>query len=123
GDNDPKVRLGQLRRALQRHARWYAGVAMHCFGTPLEEAAKRYQEIAYFAAFPALREVQRGTSDATYLYYALGRMEILRIRQQERERKGNAFDLGRFHRDLLAQGLPLPLFETYLQKPPQPDGI
>ncbi|MEL7372182.1 MAG: DUF885 domain-containing protein [Myxococcota bacterium] len=118
GDGDPKVRLGQLRRALQRHARWYAGVAMHCFGTPLEEAAKRYQEIAYFAAFPALREVQRGTSDATYLYYALGRMEILRIRQLERDRRGQAFNLGRFHQALLAQGLPLPLFEAYLKSSP-----
>lgn len=34
--------------------------------------------------FPALREVQRGTSDPTYLYYALGRMQILKLREDYR---------------------------------------
>ena len=114
GDRDPKVRLGQLRRALQRHARWYAGVAMHCFGESIEKVTKRYQEIAYFAEFPALREVQRGTLDPTYLYYALGRMEILRLRDQSKARLKDNFVLGEFHRQLLAQGLPLSLFEAYL---------
>lgn len=114
GDGDPKIRLGQLRRALQRHARWYAGVEMHCFGATVEDAAKRYQEIAYFAEFPALRETQRGTYNPTYLYYALGRMEILRLREEQANTPG--FSLSEFHRDLLAQGLPLPLYAEYLER-------
>ncbi|MEO1174242.1 MAG: DUF885 family protein, partial [Myxococcota bacterium] len=114
GGGDPKIRLGQLRRALQRHARWYAGVEMHCFGATVEDAAKRYQDIAYFAEFPALRETQRGTYNPTYLYYALGRMEILRLREQES--KAADFSLSEFHRELLAEGLPLPLYEEYLER-------
>jgi uncharacterized protein (DUF885 family) len=112
GGGDPGVRLGQLRRALQRHARWHAGLAMHAYGEPLDSAARRYQQIAYFEPFPALREVQRGTSDPTYLYYALGRMQILKLREDYRrylESQGKQFVLRDFHDQFLRLGLPVSL--------------
>jgi uncharacterized protein (DUF885 family) len=112
GDGDPAVRLGQLRRALQRHARWYAALALHVFGEPVEAVARRYAELAYFEPFPALREVQRGTFNPTYLYYALGRMQILELREDYRryqEARGQPFSLRDFHDRLLRLGLPLSL--------------
>ncbi len=112
GGGDPAVRLGQLRRALQRHARWYAALALHVFGEPVETVAKRYAEIAFFEPFPALREVQRGTFNPTYLYYALGRMQILKLREDYRryqEARGQPFSLRDFHDRLLRLGLPLTL--------------
>ncbi|WP_223759002.1 DUF885 domain-containing protein [Myxococcus sp. RHSTA-1-4] len=112
GNGDPRVRLGQLRRALQRHARWYAALALHVYGEPLESVAKRYAEIAYFEPFPALREVERGTSDPTYLYYALGRMQILKLRDDYRrhlESRGETFVLKDFHDRFLQLGLPVSL--------------
>ncbi|CAN5349971.1 DUF885 domain-containing protein [soil metagenome] len=112
GGGDPAVRLGQLRRALQRHARWHAGLEMHAFGASIEDAARRYQEIAYFAPFPALREVERGTSDPTYLMYALGRMQILKLRDDYRrylESRGEEFSLQEFHDRFLRLGLPVSL--------------
>jgi uncharacterized protein (DUF885 family) len=112
GGGDPAVRLGQLRRALQRHARWHAGLAMHAFGESVEGAAKRYAEIAYFEPFPALREVQRGTFNPTYLYYALGRMQILKLREDYTrylEARGQTFTLRDFHDRFLRLGLPVSL--------------
>ena len=112
GGGDPAVRLGQLRRALQRHARWHAGLSMHAFGATVEDAAKRFEQIAYFAPFPALRETQRGTSDPTYLYYALGRMQILKLREDYRrhlESRGQTFSLREFHDRFLRLGLPVSL--------------
>lgn len=112
GGADPAVRLAQLRRALQRHARWHAGLAMHAFGATVEETVPRYQEIAYFDEFPALREVQRGTYNPTYLYYALGRMQILKLRQDYRrkvESGGGEFSLKAFHDRFLRLGLPVSL--------------
>lgn len=109
GGGDPKIRLGQLRRALQRHARWYAGMALHVYGEPLDEVAARFGEIAYFAPFPAMRETVRGTYNPTYLYYALGRLQILALREQfraEREASGGDASLRAFHDQLLALGLP-----------------
>ncbi|HYO64526.1 MAG TPA: DUF885 domain-containing protein [Archangium sp.] len=112
GGGDPAVRLGQLRRALQRHARWHAGLSMHAFGETVENAAKRYAEIAYFEPFPALREVQRGTFNPTYLYYALGRMQILKLREDYKrylEARGQTFSLRDFHDRFLQLGLPVSL--------------
>jgi uncharacterized protein (DUF885 family) len=112
GDNDPSIRLGQLRRALQRHARWDAALSMHVDGATVEEAAGRFEKIAHFAPFPALRETKRGTYDPTYLYYALGRMEIFRLRrdyQRYLENRGESFSLRDFHDRFLKLGLPIPL--------------
>ena len=112
GGGEPAVRLGQLRRALQRHARWHAGLSMHAFGESVENAAKRYAEIAYFEPFPALREVQRGTFNPTYLYYALGRMQILKLREDYKrylEARGQTFSLRDFHDRFLQLGLPVSL--------------
>jgi uncharacterized protein (DUF885 family) len=109
GKGAPEVRLAQLRRALQRHARWYAGLAVHVFDVPIEEAAARFQEIAYFAAFPALRETERAAYNPTYLYYALGRMQILALRDEyraQREARGQRFSLQEFHDRFLRLGLP-----------------
>jgi len=112
GGGDPAIRLGQLRRALQRHARWHAALALHVFGDSVDQAARRYAEIAYFEPFPAMREVQRGTFNPTYLYYALGRMQILKLREDYRraqEARGEKFSLRDFHDRLLRLGLPITL--------------
>lgn len=117
GDGDPEVRMAQLRRALQRHARWHAGLSIHAFGNTVEDAAERFQDIAYFAEFPALREVQRGTYNPTYLYYAMGRMQILKLREDYRrmvEERGETFSLREFHDRFLRLGLPVSLAREVL---------
>jgi uncharacterized protein (DUF885 family) len=112
GNGDPSIRLGQLRRALQRHARWYVGVALHGGQVSIDQAAERFAEIAYFAPFPAQRETLRGTYNPTYLYYALGRMQILELREDYKrhvESRGDTFSLRDFHDRFLRLGLPISL--------------
>jgi hypothetical protein len=126
GDGDPAVRLGQLRRALQRHARWYAGIALHTGELSIENAAERFAEIAYFAPFPALRETRRATYNPTYLYYALGRMQILDLREDYRnhvESIGQTFSLQEFHDRFLRLGLPISLARRALIPPGSGGGI
>ncbi len=125
GDDSPEIRLGQLRRALQRHARWHAGVALHTGNMSIEDTARRFEQIAYFAPFPALRETQRGTYDPTYLYYALGRMQILELREDYRlqlESRGEVFRLQEFHDRFLRLGLPISLARRALLGPNGCDG-
>jgi uncharacterized protein (DUF885 family) len=52
------------------------------------------------------RETKRGTSDPTYLYYTLGKLEILKLREDYRKARGASFSLEEFHNRFLSQGTP-----------------
>ncbi|HEX8852368.1 MAG TPA: DUF885 family protein, partial [Pyrinomonadaceae bacterium] len=54
----------------------------------------------------AEREARRGTLDPTYLVYTLGKMEIIKLREEWRARMGDSFRLGDFHDRLLSYGMP-----------------
>jgi len=49
-------------------------------------------------------ETKRGTSDALYLYYTLGKLEILKLRDDAKKKEGAAFNLEKFHDDFMRQG-------------------
>ena len=51
-------------------------------------------------------ETKRGTSDPTYLYYTLGKLEIMKLRDDVKKKQGAAFSLQKFHDDFLRQGFP-----------------
>jgi uncharacterized protein (DUF885 family) len=56
--------------------------------------------------------VLRGTFNPTYLYYALGRMQILKLREDYKrylEARGQEFSLRDFHDRFLQLGLPVSL--------------
>ena len=55
-----------------------------------------------------LVETKRGTSDATYLYYTLGKLEIMKLREDLKKKQGPSFHLQSFHDALMRQG-PAPL--------------
>ena len=60
-------------------------------------------------------EVKRGTSDATYLYYTLGKLEILKLRADVQQKQGAAFSLQKFHDDFMRQGgAPIPIVRQAL---------
>jgi uncharacterized protein (DUF885 family) len=49
-------------------------------------------------------EALRGTDDPGYLRYQLGKLMILKLREDVRKQQGAAFDLGKFHDAFLQQG-------------------
>jgi uncharacterized protein (DUF885 family) len=49
-------------------------------------------------------ETKRGTSDALYLYYTLGKLEILKLRSDMQAKEGAAFNLQQFHDEFMHQG-------------------
>ena len=53
-----------------------------------------------------MRETKRGTSDPTYLYYTLGKLEILKLRDDYKKKMGEKFSLENFHNEFLKQGFP-----------------
>ncbi len=101
---DPKYRLAQLQMALMRACRYLAGIRMHTRGMTVDEAEKFFETNAYQTPHNAMVEALRGTDDPGYLRYQLGKLMILKLREDVRQKQGTAFDLGKFHDDFLKQG-------------------
>jgi uncharacterized protein (DUF885 family) len=103
-DGDPKYRLAQLQMALMRACRYLVGIRMHTQGMTVDQAAKFFEDNAYQTPHNAMVEALRGTGDPGYLRYQLGKLMILKLREDVRRRQGAAFDLGKFHDAFLEQG-------------------
>jgi uncharacterized protein (DUF885 family) len=54
----------------------------------------------------AERETKRGTSDPTYLYYTLGKLEIMKLREDYKKMRGSAYTLEEFHDRFMREGWP-----------------
>jgi hypothetical protein len=100
------LRLGQLQDALLRNARFIVGIRMHSGKMSFDEAVQFFQKEGYQSKESAVVETKRGTSDPTYLYYTLGKLEIMKLRSDMMKKQGAAFSLEKFHNDFLRQGFP-----------------
>jgi len=103
---DLRMRLGQLQDALLRNARYIVGVEMHTGKRTFEQGIEFFEKEGYQPHETAVRETKRGTSDPTYLYYTLGKLEILKLREDYKKLKGSSFTLGEFHDAFMKQGFP-----------------
>jgi uncharacterized protein (DUF885 family) len=100
------LRLGQLQDALLRNARFIVGIEMHTGKMSFDEAVAFFQKEGYQSRETAMVETKRGTSDPTYLYYTLGKLEIMKLREDMKKKQGAAFSLEEFHNNFLRQGFP-----------------
>ncbi len=76
------LRLGQLQDALLRNARFVVGIKLHTGQMTMDQAIDFFVKEGYQSRAVGLVETKRGTSDPTYLYYTLGKLEILKLRGQ-----------------------------------------
>jgi uncharacterized protein (DUF885 family) len=106
GAGDLKLRLGQLQDALLRDARFIVGIQMHTGKMTPQEAVDFFTKEGRQVRPVAEKEAKRGTSDPTYLVYTLGKLEILKLREDYKKLKGPAFSLQDFHDAFLRQGYP-----------------
>ena len=100
------IRLGQLQDALLRDARFIVGIQIHTGNMTLEQARQFFVNEGYQSRAIAAVETKRGTADPTYLYYTLGKLEILKLRADVEKKEGKNFSLQKFHDDFLRQGFP-----------------
>ena len=100
------LRLGQLQDALLRNARFIVGIEMHSGRMSVEQAEAFFQKEGYQSKETATVETKRGAGDPTYLYYTLGKLQIMKLREDMKKKQGAAFSLEQFHNDFLKQGFP-----------------
>jgi uncharacterized protein (DUF885 family) len=104
GRGEVTVRLGQLAEALVRLARFVVAIRLHCEDLSVEQGMRFFRDEAFLEEATARREAERGTFDPTYLVYSVGKLMLLKLRQDYKEQQGSRFSLRGFHDALLAQG-------------------
>src|SRR6266550_3210816 len=102
--HDHGVKLGQLAESLVRLARFIVCIKLHAEDMSVEQGVRFFREEAFMEEGSARREAERGTFDPTYLVYTVGKLMLLKLRQDYKQQQGKAFSLRSFHDTLLAQG-------------------
>src|SRR5438874_1783978 len=101
-----KYRMAQADEALLRLCRLCVSIKMHTQNMSVNEATKFFQDNCYYEEKPARSEAMRGTFDPGYLNYTLGKLQILKLRDDYKAQQGDEFSLQKFHNDLLNHGMP-----------------
>ena len=104
GRQDQGIKLGQLAESLIRLVRFIVGIRLHTEDLSVEQGVRMFLEEAYMEEASARREAERGTFDPTYLVYTVGKLMMLKLRQDCRQLQGKAFSLRSFHDTLLGHG-------------------
>jgi uncharacterized protein (DUF885 family) len=104
GRQDYAIKLGQLAESLIRLARFVVCIKLHCEDMSVEQGVRFFREEAFMEEASARREAERGTFDPTYLVYSVGKLMLLKLRQDYKAQQGKAFSLKTFHDTLLGQG-------------------
>ena len=108
--DDPRYRLAQIQDALLRNARFIVGIRLHTKGMTVAQAEDFFVTEGYQPRPVAVSESKRGTSDPTYGYYTMGKLMILKLREDYKAKMGAQYSLQQFHDTFIALGpLPLPL--------------
>jgi uncharacterized protein (DUF885 family) len=101
-----KYRMAQADEALLRLCRLCVSIKMHTQKMSLEEATKFFRDNCYYEEKPARQEAMRSTFDPGYLNYTLGKLQILKLRDDYKAQQGDDFSLQKFHNELLNHGMP-----------------
>ncbi len=101
-----KYRLAQSGDALLRLCRLCVSIKTHCHGMNVDEATKFFMDNWYQGDKPSRQEALRGTFDPGYLFYTIGKLELLKLRADYQKQEGANFSLKKFHDLILDNGMP-----------------
>ena len=70
----------------------------------MEQGVRLFREEAYLEEASARREAERGTFDPAYVLYSLGKLMVLKLRDDYKALKGDKYSARAFHDTLLGNG-------------------
>ncbi|HCJ10131.1 MAG TPA: hypothetical protein DHW14_03055 [Clostridiales bacterium] len=101
----PEYRLIRLKDQLWRAGRIILDAALHTRGMTVDEAVDFFVTKVHMERPNALAEVRRYTVTPTQpMSYLIGKLEILKLVEEYKARKGPDFDMRTFHNELLSHG-------------------
>jgi hypothetical protein len=106
GDGSAEVHIGQLLNALLRDVRYLSALGLHTGAMTVAESEAMFREKAFQGAAGARQQAARGTFDPAYGSYTLGKLMIMRLREDWTATRGGRSAWQAFHDELLAHGSP-----------------
>lgn len=101
-----KYRMAQAGDALLRICRLCVSINMHCNGMKVDEATRFFMDNWYQGDKPSRQEALRGTYDPGYLFYTLGKLQILKLQEDYKKQEGENYSLKKFNDAMLDNGMP-----------------
>ena len=112
-----KYRMAQADEALLRVCRLCVSIKMHTQGMSVDDATKFFKTNCYYEEKPSRSEAMRGTFDPGYLNYTLGKLQILKLRDDYKAQEGANYSLQKFNDEITNHGmLPIRLLREVMLK-------
>jgi uncharacterized protein (DUF885 family) len=106
GSRSPEVHIGQLMNALLRNVRYLSAIGLHTAGMSVAESERLFREQAFQDPGSARQQAARGTYDPAYLNYTMGKLMIMRLRNDWTSSRGGRAAWREFHDTFLSYGGP-----------------
>ena len=118
GGDDPRAAIGQLSNALLRNARFVSAIGLHTQGMTVEQSIALFEKKGLQDKASSRQQAVRGTFDPGYLNYTLGKLMILKLRDDWKAKVGPAYSLKDFHDQFLSHGCaPIPAIRRAMLGP------
>lgn len=109
GNFEPEYKIGQLVNSLLRNGRFLSAIGLHTEGMTVEESEKMFIEKGYINPGDAKQQAARGTYDPAYLNYTMGKLMIMKLREDWLKANSDK-TLKDFHDTFLSYGgQPIPM--------------
>ncbi len=101
-----KYRLAQSGEALLRLCRLVVSIRTHCKGMTVEEATTFFMDNWHQGEKSSQQEALRGTFDPGYLFYTLGKLQILKLKEDYKKQEGKNYSIQKFNDAMTDNGMP-----------------
>ena len=123
-EGQPLLRVGQILDALMRNVRFLSSIGLHVEGMSVETSERMFAELAYLDPGNARQQALRGTYDPGYFVYTLGKLIIMKMREDWTAERGGRAAWKAFHETLLSYGsAPLPVLREAMMGSGDPGSL
>lgn len=115
GEGSPEIHIGQLSNALLRDVRYLCAIGLHTQGMSVQTCETMFREQGYQDPGNSRQQAARGTYDPAYLNYTMGKLMILKLREDWTASRGGRSAWKAFHDQFLSYGgPPIPLVRAQM---------
>ena len=121
---DAETHVGQISEALLRDCRFLSAIGLHARGMTQDQSRAMFVSQCYQDEGTARQQAARGTYDPAYLNYTMGKLMIMKLRDDWTASRGGRKAWKAFHDQFLSYGgPPIPLVRQAMMAEPDARAV